>query len=167
VLQEYSPLRARLESNGPVRQWTLYSDGRSIQDGKFIAKGLAAEAAASHEKPGVLTVDESTGRLDRTTPGDTDNDGYDEVRGAYQVQATASRVQLSLAPAGAALTIPILEFKGLPAGKPTVIVEGQAIDQTARLPDGRLLVRLPIRIEKPTTITVKVSSDKSFSADNR
>ena len=99
---------------------------------------------------------EELGRVDRGTPGDANNDGYNESRGAYEFAATGPRFEATLTPQGATIIRPVLEISGLPPGKVLITVEGQLVSESTRLSDGTLLVELPVRIERATTVNVRV-----------
>jgi hypothetical protein len=97
------------------------------------------------------------GRVNRSTPGDSDNDGYNEARGAYQVIATGPRVELTITPRTSVLARPVLEIAGLPPGNVLVNMEGQLVGGATRLSgSGDLLIELPARLERPTQVNVRV-----------
>jgi len=152
TIDEANPLRVRL--HGAHRQ-TLYADGREITDGVMTA-APDEPARAAHTSPGDLTVDEANGRVDQSTDGDEQNDGYNEVQCAYQIITRTPRLTLQIAPHGAPVVSPVLEIKGLPEGKVSAMVEGRLIETIARLPDGTALVLLPLTLNRATTVTVKV-----------
>ncbi|MGC4033551.1 MAG: hypothetical protein QM754_17830 [Tepidisphaeraceae bacterium] len=156
AVSEVSPLRLRLTDATGRRQWVLLPDGTSVIDGRLDSRDTLQRL--SFGSPGDLAVDDATGRIDLETPGDANNDGFNETRAAYQVIATAARVRLKLTPAGNPIVWPLFEIHGLPPEATVVTAEGKLIDRTARLPDGTLLVQLPIRIEEPTEITVGVGN---------
>jgi hypothetical protein len=106
--------------------------------------------------PGRIEIAEEFGRVDRNTAGDRNNDGFNEARGAYQINATGARLELTLAPADAALVYPVLEVRGMPAGDAVVTVEGRIIDQVVRLDDGTVLIEIPARLDRPSGVGVKV-----------
>jgi hypothetical protein len=159
TLEEANDLRARFVS-ASGHTWTMYLDGRQFQDGKFVPEGPLGELAEiysrQHETPADLIVREEMGRIDRDTPGDKTNDGYNEVRGAYELIAKGARFEVTLKPNTRLLASPILEIAGLPPGNVLATVEGQLIEKTTRLANGNLLVRLPITIERATTVNVVV-----------
>ena len=130
AVDETSSLRVRL-SDVAGRHWTLTADGKSVRDGR------PADA------PGDVTVDPSTGTLDRETDGDADNDGYNERRAAFQITAKFPRLRFTVASrvTGSALC----EIRGLPSDADAVTADGKLIEATTRLPDGTLLVSLPAR----------------------
>jgi hypothetical protein len=149
----------RFRSSGPQKSVTIYSDGRAFWDGEY--RPVSASAAdpifvQQHVSPARVEVPEEFGRLDRDTPGDADNDGYNESRGAYSIQAAGPRLELTLTPRTAALMRPVLEVHGLPPGKALVTVEGRLIESVLRLEDGTLLIGIPARINRTTRISVKV-----------
>ena len=154
AIDEANAVRVRLrDSAGSI--WTILPDGRSVREGHMTS--LAGRRAAA--APADVTVDESTGRLDRETAGDIDNDGYNERRGAYQLVAAGPRMKLRLSPHGPSADPPVLEIRGLPAEHTTVTVDGRLIDQTARLSDGTLLVLVPVTLAKTVELTVGVSGE--------
>ncbi len=155
VLSEYSALRAVLRSAGAIKTWVLYRDGRCIEDGRMTVKGAKGDAAiAAHLKPALVAVDETTGKLNRHTEGDLDNDGYNERLGAYQIDATVARVQLKITHAGVDAASPVFEIAGMPDGKLSATVEGRLIQSASRLGDGKVLVVIPLLIDRPMSITV-------------
>ena len=159
AIEEASDLRARFVSPGG-KTWTIYSDGRQYQDGVFstlVALGDAAPLyVRQHATPADLSVPEEFGRIDRDTPGDKNNDGYNERRGSYQLAAKGPRFEVTLKPNTRLLTYPILEISGLPKGSVLVTIEGQLIEKTTRLANGNLLVRVPVTLERATTINILV-----------
>ena len=112
--------------------------------------------AADAQSPADVLVAEEMGRVNRSTPGDANNDGYNEAAGAYELLATGPRLELKLSPRAVPIVRPVLEISGMPPGKVLVTVEGRLIDQTSRLDDGRLLLELPVRIDRPTIINVRI-----------
>jgi hypothetical protein len=162
TLQECNATRAVLRSSGPVRVWTLYADGRSIQDGVMrVAGALPPALVESHQSPAELSVEESTGRLDRYTPGDTTNSGYNPLLGAYQLIAAGPRLQFTIVAEKLPVILPIFEIKGLSKGKVTAVIDGRLIDALERLEDGRVLLRLPLKVEERATMSVSVTPDNS------
>jgi hypothetical protein len=159
-IEEVSPMRARFSSVGATKLLTIYSDGRAYWDGKL--RPLAAEIQADpnyereHESPGEAHVTEGMGRVNRSTPGDANNDGYNEILGAYELVATGARIEFTLSPGQSPLLRPIVEIAGLPKGKPLVDVEGTSVDSTDWLADGHLLIEIPARLERQTSINVRI-----------
>ncbi|MFT3784672.1 MAG: hypothetical protein QM770_00710 [Tepidisphaeraceae bacterium] len=144
--------------------------GRAYAQGKFRplrANDPDADAiVAQHDRPGRIDIDLDYGRIERTSSGDADNDGYDESRGTYRLAATGPRLVLTIAPAagGPALVSPTLEIRNLPAGDLVVNVEGKLIDDWIRLDDGSVLVRLPLQIDRATRVDVRVRPAASVAA---
>ena len=158
TVREANPLRARFASDGKTQALTIYSDGRAYWDGEFRPMGDATRTPAlaeAHLSPAQVDVPEELGRVDRNTPGDANNDGYNELLGAYQIIATGPRLEVKLTPRSAALLKPVLEITGLPSGRILVTVEGRLLEKTVRLDNGTLLVEIPARIERPTTISFR------------
>ena len=154
AIEEANAVRVRLrDAHGGV--WTILPDGRSIRDGQTAT----ISGGRMSPSPAEVTVDDATGRLDRETPGDADNDGYNERLGAYQIVATGPRVKLRLAPRGDSTEPPVIEVHGLPREANTVTVDGRLIKQTVRLADGTLLVLVPIALAEPVELTVGVSGE--------
>jgi hypothetical protein len=159
-VEEASELRARFTSNGETKSLTLYADGRSLWDGAY--KPLATEVrddktfAAAHASPAEVVVPETMGRVSRATNGDANNDGYNEQLGAYQVEATGGRLELTMTPRGTPVPRPVLQIAGMPQGKALVTIEGRLVEQSTRLKDGQLLVELPARITRATLVTVRI-----------
>jgi len=155
------PTRVRFASSNTPGSLTIYADGRMCWGGEFraLAPGLpdAAEQARQHETPAEIVVHEAMGRLNRSTAGDANNDGYNEARGAYQVIAAGPRVELTITPRTSVLARPVIEIAGLPPGNVLVNMEGQLIGGAARLSgSGDLLIELPARLERATLVNVRV-----------
>ncbi|MBC7782977.1 MAG: hypothetical protein H7144_03985 [Burkholderiales bacterium] len=160
VLTEYNACRAVLRSDGPTKRWIIYNDGRQLRDGKMQSGTDAGRASTeSHLKPADVEVEASTGQLNRHTSGDIDNDGYNEQSGAYQIKAVTPRVEVTMRPAGTPAVAPVFEISGLTPGRVSATIEGRLIQASAVLPDGRVLIVLPVRIERPTTLIIKSSPD--------
>ena len=159
IVDETSPLRARFSSNGDVKELTIYRDGRSYWDGDFRALSPQArsEGGDQHTSPAQVSVPEAMGRVDRRSPGDVNNDGYNERVGAYQVIATTPRIDVILAPRSTPLLRPVVEVAGLPAGNVLVTVEGRLVESFVRTPAGTLLIELPFRIDRIATVNVRVN----------
>ena len=160
TVEESSDLRVRFVSSAG-ETWTLYNDGRQYIGGKCDPLKSVGDAAAAmyvraHDAPAEMIVADEFGRIDRDTPGDRNNDGYNETRGAYQLIARGGRFQVTLKPAAAALARPVLEIAGLPAGNPMITVEGQWVEKSTRLSNGNLLIDLPLLVERPITINVHI-----------
>jgi len=155
-LQEANQLRARFASNGNEKSRTFYSDGRQILDGALVASPDPA-AADHHAHPGLVTIAPEMGRLDRNSPGDANNDGYNEILGSYQIIAAAPRIELTIAPGSKPLDCPVLEFAGLPEGKALVNMEGRLVEKTARASNGRLLVILPGILQRSTLVSLRMT----------
>lgn len=159
-ITEANDVRAQFESDGQTKHLTIYADGRSYWDGKL--KGISRDVrdnrtfAEQHDSPAEVTVPEELGRVNRQSDGDANNDGYNERRGAYQLIANESRLEVTFSPRSSALLRPVLEITGLPAGEVLVTVEGKLIEKATRLSDGTLLVLVPARIDRTTTISLRV-----------
>ncbi len=158
VLEEASGLRARFRSRGSAKWCTIYPDGRRIVDGKMSLLGGANSAAIDHHvNPGEVTIAAEYGRVERNSIGDSNNDGYAELSGSYQILAMSPRIELTLSPRGKALYCPVLEVCGLGAGGVLVNMEGRVVESVARLADGRVLVVLPGTLVRPTLVSLRVS----------
>jgi hypothetical protein len=159
-VEEVNALRARFSSGGKTKALTVYADGRSIWDGAY--KPLSAEVrddrafAAAHGSPAEIAVPETMGRVNRNTPGDANNDGYNERLGAYQVQATGGRVELTITPRSTAAPRPVLQIAGMPEGRALITIEGRLVERSTRLADGQLLVELPARITRGTLVSIRI-----------
>jgi hypothetical protein len=158
-VEEADDLRARFISTSG-KTWTIYADGRQYQDGQFSPLSPMGDAAAlfaqQHSSPAEMIVPDEFGRIDRDTPGDKNNDGYNEARGSYQLITKGPRFEVTLKPATRLLARPVLEISGLPAGSALATVEGQLVEKTTRLPNGNLLVEIPLILERPTTVNVTI-----------
>jgi hypothetical protein len=109
-----------------------------------------------HQTPAQIEVTEGMGRVDRNTPGDTRNSGYNPTTGSYRIIATGPRIELRFIPHGVPVLSPILEISGLPFGKPLITLEGRLIEQSTRTASGTLLVELPAQIDRAVTVNVRI-----------
>ncbi|MBC8107616.1 MAG: hypothetical protein H7Z14_13580 [Anaerolineae bacterium] len=159
-IEEANAIRARFTSDGQVKNLTVYSDGRAFKDGEWSPMSAAVrdypDYLAAHQSPAEISVTDTLGRVNRDTPGDANNDGYNEQRGAHQIIATEARLELKIIPHTSSVTNPVLEVSGLPEGNVLITVEGRLVDRSERLPDGTLLVELPVRIDRPTIVNLRV-----------
>jgi hypothetical protein len=165
---EANAIRVRADKGpGDARNIVLYADGRFIENAHMRVLNNTADAGANsktdiksfvalHIEPAELNVDEAGGRVDRTTPGDVNNDGYNERVGAYCIAAVSGRVSFVLAPAGTALVNPVIHIQPMPPGNVVVMVEGVLFDTAVRLPDTGVLVMLPVTLQRPTRVSVKI-----------
>jgi hypothetical protein len=156
---ETGAARARFSSTGTQKALTVYPDGRAYWDGRYRALSAGASDAAyaqQHATPARVEVAEEFGRVDRDTPGDADNDGYNESRGAYQLRASGPRMEITFAPRTPTVMRPVFEIAGMPAGKAVVTIEGRLVHEHARVADGTLLIDIPARVNRSTTVSVKV-----------
>jgi hypothetical protein len=145
---EAGAMRVLLASDGRVKRQAILADGRVFLDG------------APSANVGSITCPPEQGRVDRATDGDTDNDGYNECRGAYEIVAVMPRVDVVLSPpkSESPLDRPVLEIAHLPAGAVTATMEGQWLEQVERLDNGNVLIALPATVARPVTISVSVSA---------
>jgi hypothetical protein len=78
--------RVRFASTAPPGTMTIYPDGRLYWGREFRPAWRdlrdAPEQAQQHASPGEIAIAESMGRVNRSTSGDIDNDGYNESRGS-------------------------------------------------------------------------------------
>ena len=158
-LIEADDLRLVAESAGPTRRLTIYNDGRSFWDGAFkplstFARG--GDFSAQHDRPATVAVPDEQGRLDQTSAGDANNDGYNEQTGDYRLVARGRRVDLRIEPRELPIQRSVFAVAGLPAGTATVACEGRAITGVVRLADGRVLFMLTQPVTRATTINVAV-----------
>ena len=72
------------------------------------------------------------------------------------ISATAARLQIDIKPGRIPVIRPVFEITGLPEGKVLINVEGQIVEAATRLPNGRVLVILPLRFERSTSISLRV-----------
>ena len=160
LLREANALRARFSSADEQRHVVIYADGRAFWDGRYEAIGRPArefaELAAGHASPAELMVAGEVGRVVRRSEGDANNDGYNERRGAYQLLATGPRFEVQIRPQTTPLLWPVLEIAGLPEGKVLATVEGRLVERIVRLENGDVLMILPVRVERPTKVNVRV-----------
>lgn len=160
TIRESTALRAVATSKAEGT-WAMYPDGRRYVNGQY--KPLKAGEwpndgayAAQHTAPALLSVAEETGRVNRTSAGDANNDGYNELTGAYQIAASGPRVEVHITPQTPRLLRPVLEISGLGEGRILATMEGELIERAVRLPDGRVLVEIPQAIARPVTVVVRL-----------
>jgi hypothetical protein len=159
-LHEANKMRSRFLSSDGSRHLVFYADGRAFRDGNYEPVGRPArdlrELASAHASPAELTVSPELGRVLRQTPGDANNDGYNEIRGAYQLQAAGARLEVQIVPRTVPILWPVLEVHGLPAGKLLVTLEGRLVEKLVRMDDGNVLIIPPVRVDRPTTLNIRV-----------
>jgi hypothetical protein len=159
-VDEHNDFRARFSSTGRNKTLTIYSDGRSYWDGqyRFLAAALESEPlyAQQPHNPGEIEIAETMGRVERRSSGDENNDGYNEARAAYMLIASGPRLEFTVSPRAVPILRPVFEITGLPEGKPLVTVEGRLVEQVLRLDDGTLLVEIPAKMTRPTTVNLRI-----------
>jgi hypothetical protein len=135
------------------RTGRLIENGRTKLDPRVLK---FAKAIAENASPALCEVVEGEGRIERSLPGDHDNDGYDETRGCYSVHAVAGRATLRLTRQGATVKWPVLEVFDLPPGPVNVWLDGDIIPWAVRTEDGRVIVELPVELERPIEVQIRV-----------
>jgi hypothetical protein len=135
------------------RTGRLIEDGRAKLDPRVLK---FAKAIAENASPASIEIVGNEGRIERSLPGDHDNDGYDEIRGCYPVHAIAGRVTLRLTKQHATVKWPVLEVFDLPPGTVSVWVDGEMVPWATRADDGRTIVELPIELERPVEVQIRV-----------
>lgn len=159
-VEEVGGLRAIVKHGSPEVRWVIYSDGRSYENGRLKVIGPKSEFdalyAQQHDAPAQVSIPEEQGELLRQTPGDANNDGYNELLGAYQIESRNGRLDVTLTPRTPAIVKPVLEITGLPEGKLVITIEGRLIETFERLTDGRVLITIPHRIQRTATVNVRV-----------
>jgi hypothetical protein len=160
-LIEANSLRVVFTSRRPDHWWTIYSDGRQYLDGKFVSlipkDALNPLLAQEHQTPADLSVPPELGRVQRNHPGDKNNDGYAEMIGSYELQATDPMLfEVTITPRTPSLVHPVLEVSRLAPGNVVVSMDEQSVDKVVRLPDGTVLVQLPGMIQRPVTVHFRV-----------
>ncbi len=160
AVDEANDCRARFHSTGAVKRLTIYSDGRAYWDGSFRAMTPAVRDEPAlrdeHESPAEIIVPEELGRVERSSDGDKNNDGYNEICGAYHLIADGMRIEFTIVPHVRAMNRPVFEVRGLPAGKVLITSEGRLIESSVRLDDGAVLFELPGVIDRPTQMNVRL-----------
>jgi hypothetical protein len=162
-VNEANPMRARFHAvvgpSSPAPALTIYADGRAFLNGQYKPMSVAARdpmLAQQHQSPAQIEVADGMGRVDRNTPGDANNDGYNETTGSYRIIAFGPRIELRFIPSKSPELSPILEFSGLPFGNALVTLEGRLVEKSTRTSSGTLLVELPARIDRPVTVDVRI-----------
>jgi len=162
TLEEANAIRARFRSDGPEKVRVIYADGRQFIDGALkplgIKPSVVIDIQSHHDYPGKLEIPEEFGHVNRNSPGDLNNDGYNESNGAYQITATGPRLEFTLSPRTGLLVRPVVEIAGLPAGAVTASMDGRWVEKIVRLENGNVLVELPGESAFPVTVNVKVGS---------
>jgi hypothetical protein len=163
TVDDANPMRAMFHSDAnasnPPRTLAIYADGRAFWNDQFKPMSIAARdpaLLAGHLSPAHIEVTEGMGRVDRNTPGDANNDGYNETTGSYRIIATGPRIELRFIPGKVPVLSPILEISGLPFGKALITLEGRLVEQSARTSRGSLLVELPAKIDRPVTVDIRI-----------
>src|SRR6266850_3955768 len=160
VLEEANDIRARFRSSGPEKLRVIYGDGRQYIDGVLkplgIKPSVVIDIQTYHDNPARLEIAEDFGRLNRNSPGDHNNDGYDETSGAYQIIASGPRLEFTLSPRSGLLVRPVVEISGLPAGPLSATMDGRWVERIVRLENGNVLIELPGESAFPVTVSVKV-----------
>jgi hypothetical protein len=158
-LEEANALRARFKS-ASGKTLTLYADGRQYQGDQFSWLGpelrITPIYQAQHASPGELDIDSEIGWIARETAGDRQNDGYSELRGAYQLAVRAQRFSFTISPKSKPIARPVIEIAGLKKGTPMITAQGQLVETYTWLSDDRLLVELPIAVERTVSVEVNV-----------
>jgi hypothetical protein len=164
-IDEANPMRARFHSDPSsamaARTLTIYADGRAFWNDEYKPMSTAAQnptLIAQHRAPAQIEVSEGLGRVDRNTPGDAYNTGYNPTTGSYRILATGPRIELRFSPTTTPVLSPILEFSNLPFGTPIITLEGRLIEQSTRTSTGTLLVELPAKIDRPVTVNVRIQN---------
>jgi hypothetical protein len=146
-LIEASALRARFRSSRSAAdvadEWTIDRHGRIFHAGTKMPMTCEIE------------IDAAGGRVDRNSAGDVQNDGFDESRGAFRVDASSPRLTARLTPTQP-IAYPMFEIIGLPAGELSVSMDGQRVETVARIDNGVVLVELPGVIHRPVSVDVRV-----------
>ncbi len=159
TIGDANPARVQFVSRGKPSMLTIYPDGRTYCDGAFrsMSPSLAdaADQKAQNDSPAEISLPPEQGRINRTTAGDTNNDGYSESLGSYQLVAAGPRLEFTISPRTPVLSRPVIEIANLPPGEVRVTMEGRLIDGARRLGNGNLLIELPARIERPTLVNVR------------
>ncbi|MGE5610045.1 MAG: hypothetical protein ACM359_12390, partial [Bacillota bacterium] len=127
VLQEANDIRACFTSAGKDKSRIIYSNGLQLLDGKPmpLSPSLGGAFLQQHAAPAEITIAPEMGRLVRNSAGDSNNDGYCELTGTYQILAAAARLELTITPQTPTLTQPVLEIAKLPAGQILAHMEGR------------------------------------------
>jgi hypothetical protein len=159
-LDEANVFRACFSSTGRNKTLTIFPDGRSYWDGAFrpLSGELKSDSTWQDQQtsPAQVEIPETMGRLERRTPGDENNDGYNEARACYMILAVGPRLEMTITPRSVPVSKPMLEIKGMPPGEALVTVEGHLLERTLRLPDDTLLVEIPGKIDRPTAVNVRI-----------
>lgn len=165
AVRQVNSLRAMFVSEGKTKTLCIYPDGRAYWDGVYRPMGssglLGPQIGLEHENPAEVRVLDEGAKVNRSTVGDDNHDGYNECRGAYQLTAAGPRMQVRLTPRTAGLVLPVLEIAGLPEGKVQVTVEGRLVDRWERLEDGTVLVVIPARLQRSTLVDIRVKGADS------
>ncbi|HEV7298097.1 MAG TPA: hypothetical protein VGN72_01950 [Tepidisphaeraceae bacterium] len=159
---EATPARLWLTGT-PAGVVVAYPDGRCLMNGHHVTMPTGntvgrdyAAFAQQHERPGVLEVPSAQGELDRLSTGDANNDGYNEISGAYRISARGSRLDVTIDPQQRPLIQPLLEIANLPPGEVQATIEGKWLPVFGRTANGNVLIAVPSTLQRPTVVSVKV-----------
>lgn len=124
----------------------------------------ALDALANYAMPVMPAV--TSGALDRTYPGDRDNDGFVDAYGFYAMRLTNGRGAWSIGPQGKfrlghplfLVTLPPEDRvrTDLAAHDLMIAVDGKALTGIPRFTDGGFLVRLPWTIARPVQVEARL-----------
>lgn len=138
---EWSPLRV------------VFTDARGRRF-SFDSHGVRRPTGEAESLLEVQPLDDSA-RIDRNSSGDSDQDGYNQTLGSYQVHALMPTVVLRISPLDKPVEQAMLEIDSLPPGKIRVTMEGELVNRVHRLTDGHLLIELPITIDRAMEIEIR------------
>jgi hypothetical protein len=93
----------------------------------------------------------------RRSPGDADGDGFNESTGSLEVRALSDRVRLRVRPIeDGVVPSGLIEVSNLGAGEVRATLAGRLMREVVRLPDGRVLVGLDVRIDRESDVEIRV-----------
>lgn len=138
---EWSPMRI------------VFADARGRRF-SFDARGVRHPTIEPQPLLEIQILDDSA-RIDRNSPGDSNQDGYDESIGSYRIFALTPTVTLRVSPQDKPVDRTLIEVSKLPPGEVRVTVEGELVDRIHRFKDGRVLVELPITVDRPMQIEIR------------
>lgn len=93
----------------------------------------------------------------RRSPGDADGDGFNETTGSLEVRALSGRVRLRVRPNERGVgPVGLIEVSNLGSGEVRATLAGRLMQDVVRLPDGRVLVGLDVRIERESDVEIRV-----------
>jgi hypothetical protein len=127
-----------------------------------VGKAAPETTAQSYLRPGQLRKELAEEEV--YAPGDAQKDGFDESQGCYFLAARQNRCRFTLAPPEGGVVDPVFRVAGEFQAGASASSEGLAVRDVVSLEDGSVLLILPGRVVRATTVEVV---GKPFDKTNR